>query len=456
MLFKICLILFSFSLLSADDTFQETLTYIEEHSLPPLEISPFEGSMDVSPTAFSPSVLVWNKTTFQAAQEAVQDGYRPLVLDMANKSSPGGSVWEGAKTQEETLCRQSNLYLGLVNADYPLLEQGGLLIKNVTFFRNDAYLFLEKPFQADVFASAAYDCNQSHLPDLEKRLAGYDKPVQYLAYESGTKAKMRAMFRAAKENGNDALVLGAFGCGAFKNDPKVIAGWYKDVLSEREFQGAFPMIIFAVYQKNFSVFQSTFPVDPAIISDIAATQLVCFYKTGPTDFLGNFYVCQNGVTVWGHRFQCSEAAFQWKKYDLARIQDPKMKEFFYADGEQAFQLNRYFEKNYPGQFAPKWKEGVRDDVMWEILQAKFQQNPELMDLLNVTSGAYLLEHNQAKRDNYWSDNHDGSGKNMLGKMLMAIRDSLPKPPVDDSSDADLIQYFAEWANQPGSLYYPIY
>jgi ribA/ribD-fused uncharacterized protein len=188
--------------------------------------------------------------------------------------------------------------------------------------------------------------------------------------------------------------------------------------------------------------------------DAQGNKLVCFYKTGPTEFLGNFSICPRGLNIWGRRFQCSEAAFQWRKYQLAGIQDPKMNEFFQADGEKAFQLNRYFENTYKNQFAPGWRNGVRDQAMWDVLEAKFSQNPEFKRLLDETKGAYLLEHNQASRDNYWSDNHDGSGKNMLGKMLMAIRDGQSKPPVDDAKDGDRVRNFAIYANR--SLNYTIF
>lgn len=189
--------------------------------------------------------------------------------------------------------------------------------------------------------------------------------------------------------------------------------------------------------------------------DAQGNKLVCFYKTGPTEFLGNFAHCPNGVTIWGKRFNCSEAAFQWQKYVQAGINDPLMNQFFTADGEAAFRLNRSLGHKYPTQFPPNWRSGARDTVMWHVLQAKFQQNPSLKTLLDDTKGAYLLEHNQANRDDYWSDNSDGSGKNMLGKHLMAIREGKPQPPVDDNSNTHDIIYFAQYANS-GRLNYQIF
>jgi ribA/ribD-fused uncharacterized protein len=65
---------------------------------------------------------------------------------------------------------------------------------------------------------------------------------------------------------------------------------------------------------------------------------------------------------------------------------------------------------------------VRDDVMFKIVFAKFQQNQEIKNILLSTGNCRLVEH--TKNDNYWADGGDGSGKNMLGVILMKVRDAL--------------------------------
>lgn len=163
--------------------------------------------------------------------------------------------------------------------------------------------------------------------------------------------------------------------------------------------------------------------------------VVAFYKGGPTSFLGNFSLCPRGITLTFqgqmYGFRCAEAAFQWKKFVLAAqhngrpdlLNDPRLGQFYSCDGECAFQLRTALDSSYPGVYAPNWLTGERDKVMWEILQAKFQQNPEMRELLDATRPALLLEHNERPgRDPYWSDNHDGRGENMLGRMLMTLRD----------------------------------
>lgn len=67
-------------------------------------------------------------------------------------------------------------------------------------------------------------------------------------------------------------------------------------------------------------------------------------------------------------------------------------------------------------------ESVKISVMREALEAKFTQHKELTDLLINTENAKLIEH--TSNDNYWGDGGNGSGKNMLGQLLMNIREKL--------------------------------
>ncbi len=67
-------------------------------------------------------------------------------------------------------------------------------------------------------------------------------------------------------------------------------------------------------------------------------------------------------------------------------------------------------------------EAEKDDIMRTALKAKFGQHPKLQRLLRQTGNALLVEH--TKNDGYWGDGGDGSGKNMLGHLLMELRHDL--------------------------------
>jgi ribA/ribD-fused uncharacterized protein len=67
-------------------------------------------------------------------------------------------------------------------------------------------------------------------------------------------------------------------------------------------------------------------------------------------------------------------------------------------------------------------EAVKDEVMREAVRAKSSQHSELAELLLQTGDSVLVEH--TTNDSYWGDGGDGSGKNVLGQILMRVRDEL--------------------------------
>lgn len=72
-------------------------------------------------------------------------------------------------------------------------------------------------------------------------------------------------------------------------------------------------------------------------------------------------------------------------------------------------------------------ETVKDDIMREAIKAKFTQNKDLKKILLETGDALLVEH--TANDNYWGDGGDGSGQNMLGKLLMELREELKSEEI---------------------------
>ena len=65
---------------------------------------------------------------------------------------------------------------------------------------------------------------------------------------------------------------------------------------------------------------------------------------------------------------------------------------------------------------------TKDYIMLRAVRAKFTQHAKLGELLLSTGDAILVEH--TTNDSYWGDGGDGSGKGMLGKILMLVRDEL--------------------------------
>jgi len=70
---------------------------------------------------------------------------------------------------------------------------------------------------------------------------------------------------------------------------------------------------------------------------------------------------------------------------------------------------------------PDW-EKVKDEIMYEVVRAKFEQHSDLRSILLDTGEAAIVEHTE--RDAYWGDGGDGSGQNRLGQILMRVREEL--------------------------------
>ena len=76
---------------------------------------------------------------------------------------------------------------------------------------------------------------------------------------------------------------------------------------------------------------------------------------------------------------------------------------------------------------PDW-ENVKEDIMREVLRAKFTQHADLRALLLGTGEAPLVEHTE--KDRYWGDGGNGTGKNRLGQLLMELRAELRRENTD--------------------------
>ena len=181
---------------------------------------------------------VCNETTLVAARRLKREGRNPLALNFANGLHPGGGFLHGARAQEEVLCRSSALYATLVgdpmyeaHARRPTPDSSDWAIYSpeVPVFRNDDGQPLEQPWTLSVLTCAA-----PYAP-----VIGRAESAKLL------KPRIYRVLSIARAYGYHSLVLGAWGCGAFGNDPERTARDFHEALTT-EFQGAFSEVIFAI------------------------------------------------------------------------------------------------------------------------------------------------------------------------------------------------------------------
>ena len=133
--------------------------------------------------------------------------------------------------------------------------------------------------------------------------------------------------------------------------------------------------------------------------------------SGQYAFLSNFYECH--VKYEGLEYRNSEAAFQANK----TLDPEKRKAFTDLDGAASKKAGRKLK------LRADWND-VKDDVMYQVCRAKFEQNPALLQQLKDTGDAELIE-GTMWHDSYWGvDLTTGKGENHLGVILMKIRTEL--------------------------------
>ena len=198
-------------------------------------------------------VLTSRDRTFEAAlrYKTAYPEARVAVLNFASATIPGGGVVAGASAQEECLCRVSTLYPCLKDkrmwylfysphriSQNPLHNDDIIYTKNVQVFKDDDYRDLARPVPVDVITCAA--------PNLMEDTSLLSQELYVLHTQRWGK-----ILSVAAANEADVLILGAFGCGAFRNDPYVVAQAFKSVAPEYLY--SFKTIEFAVYCRETDI-----------------------------------------------------------------------------------------------------------------------------------------------------------------------------------------------------------
>ena len=198
-------------------------------------------------------VEVLNIDCLYAGVKLKEKGYNPAILNMASRQNPGGGVMTGAGAQEETLFRRTNLFRSLYQFapyasqygvhqsrhQYPLERNfGGIYTPDAIYFRESeqkGYALLDNIVTLSFISVAGMN-----RPDLtaDNMIAGH--------HVGPIKNKIRTIFRIGLVHGHDSLVLGALGCGAFRNPPRHVARLFHEVMDEPEFANKYRYIVFAI------------------------------------------------------------------------------------------------------------------------------------------------------------------------------------------------------------------
>ncbi|WP_405824928.1 TIGR02452 family protein [Streptomyces sp. NBC_01390] len=207
------------------------------------------GPLDVPPAAAPLD------TSFEVTGESSLEAARRLpgpvaVLNFSSARNPGGGYLNGAQAQEEALCRASALYACLTEVrefyDHhrthrdPFYTDRVIHSPGVPVFRDDRGRLLDVPYKAGFLTSAAPNAGvvRRTSPDRAANLP------QALA------SRAERVLETAATEGYRRLVLGAWGCGVFQNDPATVATTFRNLLVGGRFEGRFEKIVFAILDRT--------------------------------------------------------------------------------------------------------------------------------------------------------------------------------------------------------------
>jgi uncharacterized protein (TIGR02452 family) len=240
-----------------DAAVRATVTY------EPSELESLLRDLPMTPGAPLPVIELTAETTVEAGRRLVQREQvtQVVALNFASAKNPGGGFLSGARAQEEELARCSGLYACLRaqrlyydrNRAEPSLFYTDHMIysPSVPFFRDETLRLVEQPFPLSIITAPAPNAGValSRDPDLGDALAAV------LA------ARARKVLAVAAKHRHRCVILGAWGCGVFRNEPAVVARAFAEPLRDGSFSGAFDRVVFAVYDpggRTLSAFEHQF------------------------------------------------------------------------------------------------------------------------------------------------------------------------------------------------------
>lgn len=198
------------------------------------------------------TIEVTEETTGAAARRVAKESPAHVVaLNFASAKNPGGGFLRGTTAQEEDLARCSALYPCLLpqrvyyEANRASLDAGALYTDHliyspdVPFFRDERLNFLEEPFLVSMVTAPAPNAGAELARD----------PGAGPRIREAMERRAELVLRVMAAQGHRVALLGAWGCGVFRNDPAQVAAIFAALLGGR-YRHAFYRVVFPVYDKS--------------------------------------------------------------------------------------------------------------------------------------------------------------------------------------------------------------
>ena len=187
-----------------------------------------------------------NETTLAGIARSLSDGGGPVAaLNFASAKNPGGGFLNGSQTQEESLARSSALHASLLRAwDFYerhraspslLYSDAMILSPGCPVIRDDSGALLEEPQFVSFITSPAPNAGAT----------ADNRPEELPRIPEVFRQRSEYVLALAASQGYKRLVLGAWGCGVFRNDSAVVAAAFLGHLRHGAWSGRFEYVVFS-------------------------------------------------------------------------------------------------------------------------------------------------------------------------------------------------------------------
>jgi uncharacterized protein (TIGR02452 family) len=192
-------------------------------------------------------------TTIKVAHKYNNPNKNVCILNFASAKHPGGGFLRGSMAQEESIAYVSTLYHSLIKSDmYEINKEDsnegiyndiGIYTNEICVFKLDRDEDFIEPFYPSVISCPAVNKTHALKNNLDEEYI-YNKMVD----------RIRLVFEIAQQHNVDTLILGAYGCGVFGNNPTDVKEIFDNLL-ENEYKDIFEQIVYAIPdEEKFNVF----------------------------------------------------------------------------------------------------------------------------------------------------------------------------------------------------------
>ena len=205
-------------------------------------------------------IILEESTTSEAIYKYGEEcrGDKITALNFASYKNPGGMFLNGSSAQEESLCHESNLYNILKRLEDRFYVPNRRRLNNSLY--NSNLIYTPSVYFESVNLDEVY-CDIITCAAPNRTAARRWKKIPDDIINEHMEDRIDHVLFAALDNRVDVLILGAFGCGVFGNEPKVVAKIFKKFL-ETDYKGVFKKVVFAIPAgKNYDKFKEVFSGD---------------------------------------------------------------------------------------------------------------------------------------------------------------------------------------------------